>query len=265
MRYATSAAFRKALEQRLRTHAQGSNVSVMRLRKIVVFDRLMARLLIAAPDRWVLKSTLALDLRLASQFRTTRDMDLVRQDDEETANEDFIAAQELDLGDYFTFVIRRVHTADTAFAAASVRYHVTASLAGRRFEDIAVDVGFADAVVLPSEIVPGSSLLVFADIAPIEVPVLSLEQHVAEKLHAYTRTYSDHRTSSRVKDLIDLVVIQAMREFEAGRLRQAIESIFDGRATHPVPFEIPASPTDWTQPYRALALEAGLDPDLVVG
>ena len=43
MRYATPEAFRAALEDRLK-HAQNEQVSLSRLRKRVVFERLLARL-----------------------------------------------------------------------------------------------------------------------------------------------------------------------------------------------------------------------------
>lgn len=67
MKYATPGAFRTALEQRLLTAAREAGLPVVRLRKLVVFDRLLARLLIAAPDRWLLKGALALDLRLGPE------------------------------------------------------------------------------------------------------------------------------------------------------------------------------------------------------
>jgi hypothetical protein len=45
------------------------------------------------------------------------------------------------------------------------------------------------------------------------LPVLSLERHVAEKLHAYTGTFGhDERESTRVKDLVDLVLIGELAE-----------------------------------------------------
>ncbi len=55
MRYATATAFRIALETRLKTQARDAGLPFVRLRKAVVFDRL----LIAAPQRWVLKGGLA--------------------------------------------------------------------------------------------------------------------------------------------------------------------------------------------------------------
>lgn len=85
MRYATPGAFRTALERRLLTTAQQAKVPVVRLRKLVVFDRLLARLLLVAPERWLLKGALALDLRLGARSRTTKDMDLARQDCEAAA------------------------------------------------------------------------------------------------------------------------------------------------------------------------------------
>ncbi len=142
MKYATSGAFRTALEQRLLTEAREAGLPVVRLRKLVVFDRLLARLLLAAPDRWLLKGALALDLRLGARSRTTKDMDLARHDDEEEATADLLAAQVLDLGDYFTFEIERTGRLDAAFEGAAVRYHVAAALDGRPFEDVIVDIGF---------------------------------------------------------------------------------------------------------------------------
>jgi len=51
MRYTTATAFRAALEARLQVQARTTNRSLQRLRRVVVFDRLLARLLVVAPDR----------------------------------------------------------------------------------------------------------------------------------------------------------------------------------------------------------------------
>jgi hypothetical protein len=75
LKYQSGAAFRQALEQPLLVQSRDKGTSLVRLRKAVVFDRLLARLVIAAPDLWVLKGTLALDFRLGERTRTTKDMD----------------------------------------------------------------------------------------------------------------------------------------------------------------------------------------------
>ena len=61
MRYASAAGFRAALEQGLLNQSRGIGTSLVRLRKTVVFDGLLARLVAAASGRWVLKGALALD------------------------------------------------------------------------------------------------------------------------------------------------------------------------------------------------------------
>ncbi len=264
MRYATAAAFRAALEQHLVTRAQQTSVPLVRLRKLVVFDRLMARLMRVAPNRWILKGAVALHFRVGTQFRTTKDMDLGRQDSEEAATADFLAAQSVDLGDYFTFAIERTGQLDPETESAAVRYHAAAQLAGRRFEDVTIDVGFGDPTVGDPEMVRGPALLQFADILPVEVPSLPLDQHVAEKVHAYTRSYAGSH-STRVKDLIDMVAISSLFTFQAGRLRRALEVTFSYRGTHPMPTAFPPPPSQWKTAYSRMATEVGLSPEVTVG
>jgi hypothetical protein len=72
MRYATPEAFRAALEDRLKD-AQNETVGISRLRKRVVFERLLARLTAQAEGEWVLKGGFALELRLDELSRSTTD------------------------------------------------------------------------------------------------------------------------------------------------------------------------------------------------
>ena len=72
MTYADAAALRMALEQRLRNDAAAKEVRVDRLRRQVAFERVMIRLDLAQPGRWVLKGGMALEARLGQAARTTR-------------------------------------------------------------------------------------------------------------------------------------------------------------------------------------------------
>src|SRR5437879_4160456 len=103
MRYATAAAFRAALDERLKAEAAKTGLGLNRLRKRVAFELFLRRLVVVDPDRWVLKGALALDFRLRVSTRPTNDIDLGRADDEETAIEHITAAQQLALDDFFTF------------------------------------------------------------------------------------------------------------------------------------------------------------------
>lgn len=265
MKYESGAAFRQALEQRLLARSRETGTSLIRLRKAVVFDRLLARLLVAAPQRWVLKGALALDFRLGERTRTTKDMDLIRNDSEEAATSDLISAQAVRLDDFFNFDIEKVGPPGEDLEGAAMRYRTRAELGGRRFEDVIVDIAFSDPLKWEPEKIAGTDLLEFAGVDPIEVPVLPLEQHIAEKVHAYTKTYSQGRRSSRSKDLVDLVLVKQFMVLDASRLRTALVGVFEGRRQHGLPDRFPPPPPEWAVPYRKLAKEVGLDTDLRQG
>lgn len=264
MKYESAQAFRMALEQRLRNTSRGVGASLVRLRKAVVFDRLLARLVVVAPDRWVLKGALALDFRLGARTRTTKDMDLAREDDEEAATADFIAAQSVDLGDFFVFDIEKTRDLGEATGGA-IRYRARAELAARLFEDVVIDVGFSGVLTGKPDLLRGPELLTFADIEPAVVPVLPLEQHVAEKVHAYTRSYGGGVASTRVKDLVDIVLIKSFATLDANRLGESLHRTFEIRGQQSVPVALPPPPREWDAAYRKLAKEVGQSPDVADG
>lgn len=266
MKYASAAAFRQALETRLGSASRASGGSLVRLRKGVVFDRLLARLLATNTERWVLKGGLALDFRLGALARTTKDMDLSGPPSEDAATEAMIAAQAIELGDHFSFQIERTARLDQLVDGSAVRYRATASLAGRLFDQVPVDVGFDPRGPFEPDWIQGPDLLAFAGIPAFFVAVLPLEIHVAEKLHAYTRRYADGRqASTRVKDLVDLALIATESRLDAARLHAAIAETFGRRGAHGVPDLVPPPPAEWRTPYRRMATEIDLDPNLDSG
>jgi Nucleotidyl transferase AbiEii toxin, Type IV TA system len=263
MRYATAAAFRQALDDRLKTESAKTGLGIARLRQRVAFELFLRRLVAVAPDRWVLKGALALDFRFHATTRPTRDMDLGRADDEDAAVEDFAAAQELALDDFFTFATRRTDAFDDADDFRAIRFHVTAELAGRVFDRFVVDVGFADSISWTPDAIETSDLLAFAGIERIRVPALPLPQHIAEKVHAYTRKYgASGRESTRPKDLVDILLIARSEPLDAASLRKAFEVTFGQREQQTLPASLPPPPTSWEEPYRRMAAEMGVEPDL---
>jgi predicted nucleotidyltransferase component of viral defense system len=263
VKYRTPVAFRTALEDRLKA-ARQDGVGLARLRKRVVFERLLARLHAVAPDAWVLKGGFALELRLGAQARTTKDIDVDWAIDEDEAVELLLEAAAMKLDDLFEFAVERSQAEDD-LPGGGQRWTVTATLAGREFERVAIDIGFTTEPVLKRDTLTSSHLLDFADIAPVQLPTIAIEQHVAEKLHAYTRTYAADTPSSRVKDLVDIVVIAHTTTTDADRLTRAINEIFQRRATHPVPEVLPPPPSDWEQGWRKLVANVPAEEDLRVG
>jgi len=266
VRYASAAAFRRALETRLLAVSHDGGVSLVRLRKSVAFDRLLARLFAVAPDRWVLKGGLALDYRLGSRSRVTMDVDLAGPDGEDAATADLLVAQELDLGDHFSFAIERTAKLAQLDEGAAVRYHVRADLAARLFEEFALDVGVNFPAGWEPETLHGPGLLIFADIEPVRAPSLPLELQIAEKVHAYTRGYGQSgMASTRVKDLVDLALIASAAPVNADRLGRALQETFGQRGRQELPGALPRPPADWRVPYARMALEMGLAAELVRG
>jgi hypothetical protein len=263
VKYTTAAAFRQALEQRLKNEAASTGLGVARLRKRVAFELFLRRLLAVAPDRWVLKGALALDFRLAVATRSTKDIDLGRQDDEQAAIRDIAATQQLALDDFFTFAAIRTDELEDTDEFSAVRFHVTAQLAGRTFEQFLVDIGFSDAIFWTPDTIHTSELLSFAGIEPLALPAIPLPQHLAEKVHAYTRTYGESRQpSTRPKDLVDILLIESSPTIEAGPLRHALENAFAERARQPLPISLPPPPATWADPYRRLAKTVNVEPDV---
>jgi predicted nucleotidyltransferase component of viral defense system len=262
MRYASAEALRDALEARLSESARQGQ-SITRLRKQVAFERLLCRLQQVAPDQWLLKGGFALELRLPGRARATKDIDLDWRLADEATTGALIDAARLDLGDHFEFRLERVEqTAD--IEGRGQRWRATARLAGRTFEQVLVDVGVAIEPLLDPEPLLLPAPLAFAGFEPMNVPAAAVEQHLAEKLHAYTRRYAGDRPSSRAKDLIDIVLIAEIARVRAVRLDDAVQRLFAGRDTHMRPLALPRPPRSWAGPYASLAHDVGLAGDLGV-
>jgi len=263
MRYGDPAAFRMALEQRLKDRAAGGGARLARDRKRVAFDRLLARLITVAEGRWLLKGGFALELRLAARARTTKDVDIEWRANEGELLDALLDAADHDADDFFVFTIERAGVPEDRLGG-SRRFRITASLAGREFEAFLLDVGFRSDDALATETLRTDDFLGFAGIEPVEVDAVPLELQVAEKLHAYTRRYEGGRPSTRAKDLVDLALIAELSSLDAAALRREVKTIFALRDAHSPPDTLPLPPAEWAVPYRRLAEEVGAPAELEV-
>lgn len=132
----------------------------------------------------------------------------------------------------------------------------------RPFEAFPLDVGIRRESEAEVEVFASTNLLAFAGVGPVSVPTIPLERQAAEKLHAYTRTYEGSRSSTRVKDLVDLALIAELFPLDAGTLQDEIEATFAGRGTHAIPSTLPSPPDEWRTPFRRLAEASGVSGDL---
>ncbi len=258
--YDSPAAFKQALEQRLRA-ASTSGVDFSRRRQLLVFDRFLARVACTMGEAAVLKGGLVLELRL-TRARTTKDVDLRFTGSPAVILDSLQAAGRLDLGDFLTFEVRPdpAHPAirNEGMPYGGLRHRAEARLGGRLYgQPFAVDVAFGDPIVGTPEFLTTPDLLAFAGIAAPTVPVYPIESHIAEKLHAYSMPRRHDNT--RVKDLPDLALLGTIRELDGDRLREALDRTFTFRGTHAVPPSLPEPPDAWVEVYRRMALEDGLE------
>lgn len=257
MKYNDGSAFRRALEDRLRARSLQTGMPLTRLRKMVAFDRFLARLVKNQPGQWVLKGGLALQLRLGVSSRATKDIDLLLLDGGQDISTALRYAGAIELGDWFSFEVGNAE-AGMVEPAAGKRYPLRAILDSRPFETFHLDVGVGDIVIEPPDQLVTPDLLTFADISPTIIPCYPITQQIAEKLHAYTRLHVSGE-SSRAKDFVDMILLAGMAEIRGDQLRQAIEATFSQRGTHPLPNQLPPPPRNWSTTYRKLAVETGVE------
>ena len=138
-----------------------------------------------------------------------------------------------------------------------MRFGAQGLIEGRRFETFHIDIGWGDPMVEPAEILIMPALLAFAHIPPNQMPCFPLTQQVAEKVHAYTRPHPSGE-GSRVKDLVDILLIAGLKQMDGWALGCALRATFDARRTHSLPLRVPDPPSAWSAPFRRLAEETGL-------
>lgn len=266
MRYATAASFKTALEERIRQRSAIDGLDIQRLRKRVAFERFLSRLQAPSDSPWFLKGAVALDLRFGDRARTTQDLDLgldlSLHGDPTVGRGDILQllreAAVYPLQDFFVFSIPdEGQDILREPAARAYRFTVQASLAAQRFEDFRVDVGAGLQLVAPVEEIPESDILAFAGIMPGQFRAVSLAQHFAEKVHAYT-LLREGRENTRVKDLVDITLMLEVKGVDPVPVRSALEAVFERRGTHSLPREIPDAPASWPASFTATASELNL-------
>ncbi|MFO0828081.1 MAG: nucleotidyl transferase AbiEii/AbiGii toxin family protein [Phycisphaerales bacterium] len=140
--YANAAAFRQALETRIRTLAEERAVQIQGLRLKAAIERLLGRLFHGTDPPWLLKGGYAMELRFRPRARTTRDVDLTISEvvpPEALAaklvevHEGLMSAAAQNLGDFFEFTIPPARSELTAAPGGGGVFSVVAKVAGREF------------------------------------------------------------------------------------------------------------------------------------
>ncbi len=181
MKYKTATAFRRALTDL----ALKNGYEHQRWFRMVAFERFLARIFTIPHPHWVLKGGYALELRLQSKARSTKDLDLsVPPPALKDLLEQLQNAAALDLNDYFEF--RVTNTSDLQGAPeGGLRFNIEVVLDGKIFSVFHVDIGQGDTHSTPLEYLPSKVDFGFAD---LENPVFPSYPCVTTLLRNYTLT-----------------------------------------------------------------------------
>ena len=262
-KYENAIAFRRALEDRLKNIARDRSVSLDRLRRQVTFDRLLARLF--EPDkpdqRWLLKGGYALEFRFHGLARTTKDIDFsiprMKNDNENSIRELLQTEAKKDMSDWFQFYIGVPMREFDQAVYGGWRYPVEARVANRVFTKFHIDVGIGEAVISEAEWKKSDDILRFAGIKPACAALLPMEQHFAEKIHAYSYP-REKRPFSRIRDLVDLILLIEQGPPDKKLVIPAIKATFSRRKTHDIPHSLEIPPEILEGSYARLAEDCGI-------
>jgi hypothetical protein len=259
-KYVTGLALRTALEERLKRVAREEGVDLQRLRRQVAFDRFLARLFPSAGAEWILKGGYAMELRFQTA-RATRDLDFTVRTGRSSSGDGLVKqlqdAGAKDAGDFFHYRIGDAMMDLDGAPYGGARYPVESIMGGRTFVKFHLDVGIGDVVLDPPEQARMRDWFGFAGIAPPDVPMIQREQQFAEKLHAYTLPRIT--PNSRVRDLVDMVLLIQSGTLESDRVVPALHATFGRRATHSLPEALTPPPDEWSAPFARLAAECSLE------
>ena len=200
-------ALRAALETRLARRAAAAGRSLSEERRRFATTRFLAAVFTNDPEGWILKGGVSMMLRLP-RARHTKDVDLARAD----ANIDEAIAQLHQALDDSTDPLQWQIDTKAALTGGrdGVRLTVTASCGGKQFEQFGIDlvaggelVGAIDRHRIPAD----PDLPEFE--AAAQVLHYPIADQVADKLCAMYQRFGNDLPSSRLRDLNDLLLIQA--------------------------------------------------------
>jgi hypothetical protein len=162
---------------------------------------------------------------------------------------------------FFTFVFGDTTQDLDAAPYGGARFPVDAQLAGRTFAKFHLDVSSGGVMREPYETLSGRDWLGFAGIASTTFPAISPEEQFAEKLRAYTLPRVG-RENTRVKDLVDLILLNERTKLDVARLPTAVQETFKRRKTHGIPAALLPPPSSWGGPFTEMAAECSLERDM---
>lgn len=219
-------------------------------------------------SEWLLKCGVSMLARVP-KARATKDVDLASSaGDLEEAEEALRRCVAVDLGDHVTFRLTRRRPTGLGdnqpdVATRRLVFICYDAATDRKIGEVSVDIGVGPAPVgRPDTVEPANRLQLARPLVTRPYRLFPLVDQVADKVWAAMATnYPGGKPSSRVKDLIDLVVIARTQQLDRRELQIAIDT---KRALIGLePFERFRVPPGWSREYARLARTTASVGDMV--
>lgn len=256
------AAIKDAAKRRARDAGAGfSAVTIDAQVRQARYDRFLSRVFAEGSEsEWLLKGGLGMLARVPKS-RTTKDVDLAAPStvDLDEAERKLSALVSVDLGDHLTFRLARSAPSglgenQPGVAMRRLAYDCLDSEYDVRVDGVTVDLVVGPTPVGRPEILdPANRLHLRRPLVTYPYRLYPLADQIADKVCATMSTaYPGGRRSSRVKDLVDLVVLARSQTVDLTELRKAIiaKQILTGMDEFHS-FDIPSG---WHRTYRSTAI-----------
>ncbi len=243
----------RVLSQWVDAYAREQGLAPKRVRDWISYMILGGRLdqvgISANGPRFTIKGAVALEMRLPSRARATRDIDLVV---DEAEGEDLAAVLRKALAiDYQDFTFR-MKGEPYVMPNDAVRVEVAMDFRGRSWSTVQVDLSRGEGGATEVELVDALELEPFGLTTPSALPCLSLRYHIAQKIHAMTQPSGEGDTSNeRFRDLADVLLLRELVD-DLAAVRAACVEVFTLRGTHGWP-PVLDPPAFWKELYAHLA------------
>lgn len=218
------------------------------------FNRFLSRIFSEGEEsEWVLKGGTGVLARVPSG-RTTRDVDLYRKGytlDE--ALEDLRRLAAIDLSDHFVFQYVRHEKSIGGEGQPYIEGYAVAFeifIGGRSRKILNVDLSVGASATAEVTTVEPANALPLPKLVSHEYRLYPVVDQIADKVCA-TMTKYNERTSSREKDLVDLVVFATTQDIDGAALRVAI--VTEAHRRQMEPFDHFVVPATWGARYAKLS------------
>jgi Nucleotidyl transferase AbiEii toxin, Type IV TA system len=254
----TARRLRTAIDARILNQSDGFDPGPLRRR--FAYQRVLRRLSLDPHGGWVLKGGFLLETRLRFGARATKDLDLARKTADDDASAMLATALTADPdNDHFTFAtVKSIALPVDERGNRAWRITIDAVLDGRTFASLLIDiVDRLDEIGDAVETIRVPSPIIGLDLGAASILAVDIAQHAAEKFHALCLTFPDGRQNTRVKDLLDIVLLVEAELLPHPRLGDRIAAVFLIRDGENPPETLPTPPALWRLDYALLASTTG--------